>query len=569
MAPASPRRGAAPLMVGAALLLSACTGAQPASPGATPAASTTSVAATSPGAPDPSAPSAPPAPTAGVPTAEQLADARALVEDLSLRELAGQVIVARYSGFDGRAAADLVRRLHLGGVITFDVNVPSGSAQATGATLRRMTARVHDAVRADGRAWPAVIAVDQEGGPVARLGPPVVELPASMAHGAADSAEVSSAATRVVGRQLRSLGFTMVFAPDVDVTIGAADPTIGIRSPGSAPRRAARVAAAMTTGYNDAGIVSVAKHFPGHGSVTTDSHIGLPVQGASRATLQRRDWPSFVGAVEAGIPAVMMAHIVTKAIDPARPATLSRAVTTGVLRRDLGFDGLVVTDALEMAAITQRYGSAQAAVLALAAGADVLLMPADVEAAVQGIVTAVRSGRLDRDRLIEAAARGVATVLRAEAVPRVSADDLPSGRAASLALARAAVTQVQGQCGARLVRAGLQVVGGTPTDRARLAAAARAAGLGVGSGPVVVLVGGQAYRAAGSAASGTGTSGGRIVVALDTPYPLAQVPRGGTALAVFGRTKQSFTALVEVLEGATAPGSLPVRVGRHPVGTGC
>ena len=504
---------------------------------------------------------------AGLPTPEELDRARADVAGLSLDRLAGQLVVASYPGTDPAGAADLVTRHHLAGVITLGDNVPSEPAERL-PVLGELTQRVGDAVAADGRDWPAFLGIDQEGGPITRVGAPLQRWPAAMALGAADDPDLARAVAAASGRDLRALGYTVVFAPVADVTSGPDDPTIGARSPGSDPGLVARVAEAGAAGFAAAGVVPVVKHFPGHGSVDSDTHIGTAVQHADLDTLRERDLVPFRQLVAAGVPAVMTAHIVVEALDPAAPATLSRPVLTGLLREELGFAGIVVTDALNMAAVSDGRGTGDAAVAAVQAGADVLLMPPDPGAAVDALVSAVEDGELDRGRLEESAARVVATLRDRAAVDPEEPAELPEDVA--LRAARAAITQLDGECGVPLVGEAIQVTGGTEADRALLTEVAAAAGLRTGSGDVVALVGAPDYRAGGGG-GGAVAARGDVVVALDVPYPLADSTAGTARLAAYGRDRATMTALVEVLTGRReAAGKLPVDVGpEDPRGTGC
>ena len=399
------------------------------------------------------------------------------------------------------------RSLHLGGVILFEENVPTDVV--TG--LRSSAARVQAAMAADGRDWPAIIAVDQEGGPIARVHAPATAFTAAMALGASTDRSLPVRLGEASGDELRALGFTLVFAPDADVTSGPTDPTIGVRSPGSTPATVARVATGLVDGYRSSGIVAVVKHFPGHGSVPADSHDTLPVQKASLAMLQRRDLVPFAALVDDGAPAVMVAHIDVRAVDPGEPSSLSHKVITGLLRETLGFQGLVVTDALDMTAVAQLDGSAKAAVLAVKAGADVLLMPADPQAAIDGLVAAVAEGTITKQRLQSSAAKTVA-LMRDVAKHPMPPPAATVGSHASLARAVAAssITIVTGPCSGRLVGSSVRVLGGTSADRAAFTSAARKAGLRTGTGTVVRLLD-----------SGASHGSGDVVVALDTPYGLA------------------------------------------------
>lgn len=353
----------------------------------------------------------PAAPAAGVPnprtdwgpslaTVEQ---ARAAVEAMPLDVLAGQVLVAAYPGTDPGVPANLVAVLHLGGVILMRDNVASLDQ------VRATAAAVQVAAAADGRTWPAVVAIDEEGGRVSRLRGLLPDLPAFATFGAAGDDAATRERFARLGADLAAAGVTMDFAPVADVTVGAADPTIGDRSASADPAVAARTVVAAVRGLLDGGTVPVLKHFPGHGSVATDSHVGLPVQPASLEQLSARDLVPFQVAVDAGAPVVMLGHLDVLALDPGVPASLSPAAY-GLLRDGLGFDGVAVTDALDMGAVPSA-APGEEAVRALAAGADIVLKPRDVAAAHAAIVAAVQSGALPRERLEEAATRVVALQL--------------------------------------------------------------------------------------------------------------------------------------------------------------
>lgn len=349
----------------------------------------------------------PDAPTSWGPTEGEIARAKEAVAGMSVDELAGQVIVGRYAGTDPAGPAALVRDLHLAGVCVTSGNVTDGDQ------VRATTAAVSRAHAADGRDWPAVIGIDEEGGVVSHLRGIATDFPAFASAGAAIAEEgragekVVAEAARATALELRDFGFTWVFAPVADVTIGAADPTIGSRSPSSDPQLAARAVAAAVTGYDAAGVVSTTKHFPGHGSATADSHETLPVLEASLAQLRRHDLPPFEAAVEAGAPAMMVAHLDVPAIEGGMPSSQSPQVYD-FLRDDIGFDGVAITDSLGMgAALSQDFPS----IRALRAGADLLLMPVDTAETHRLVVAAIESGDLSRQRVAEGAARVVAVQL--------------------------------------------------------------------------------------------------------------------------------------------------------------
>ncbi|MGO4235031.1 glycoside hydrolase family 3 N-terminal domain-containing protein [Pseudarthrobacter sp. YAF2] len=481
---------------------------------------------------------------------------------MSPEEKAGQVLLPFFKGNQVEAHAALIQRLHLAGSIIMGDNVPRDpQGKVDVAAMGAVNQRLRQAVAADGRPWPGIIGVDQEGGAVARLGAPLTEWPAPMSYGAAGSEDLTHQAGKALAAELVPLGFDLDFAPDTDVTIGPKDPTIGARSMSADPAVAASQGVAFSRGMLDAGILPTVKHFPGHGSVTTDSHLSLPVQPATIDELRGRDWKPFQAAVAAGLPVVMTGHIAVPALEPGVPASLSAPSYAAL--RNLGFQGVAVTDALNMGAVEEQYPAGAAAVKALAAGADLLLMPADVEQAHAAILQALAAGTLPAARLDDAARR-VATMMvwhaRTAAPAGAPGGGAPAGSGAGLSakVSASAVTVLSGPCSGPLVPGAIRVEGGGPGDRERFETAAARAGLAVGSGPVVNLIG-----------FGGKPAGGDIAVTLDAPWPL-QDSGAPIKLALYGRNDTAFDALAAVLAGkATAPGKLPAAVGPYPAGTGC
>ena len=482
------------------------------------------------------------------PTPAQVDQARRLVGGLTLRQRAGQVIVASWSGTTAPVA--MVRRLHLGGVIAF-----SGNVRST-AQIRSVNRSLQASVRKAGRTWPLLVGVDQEGGLVQRVTAGATGFPTFMTSGAAGDPDLTRRVYAASGAELVGLGFNVDFAPDADVTMGPADPAIGARSAGSAPAAVTAQVLAALKGFSSAGIMPVVKHFPGHGSVTTDSHLGLPVQGASLRALQRRDLVPFAAAVKAGTSSVMVGHLSVRAVDRRFPSSLSKRVVTGLLRDRMGFGGVSFTDSLVMRAVAERFGSAGAAVQALRAGQDVLLMPGNPRAARDGIVRAVRSGRLDQARLDQAATRVVALMLHQRAM-RHATRAPGSSAALSQQYSARATTVVAGPCSGRLVGKAVRVRG-PAIAVARFEDAARSAGI------TVRRHGKKAKRATQVVLVGPGQEvKGRphVVVALDTPYVLGRSHARTAEIATYGDTAGAMRALVAVLTGrSTAPGHLPVHV---------
>jgi beta-N-acetylhexosaminidase len=404
-------------------------GSGPAPSSSAPASSGDPTATESPVDPD--------TPTSWGPTVGEVEEAQQLVSTWSPAQLAGQVIVGRFHGTDPLEPAAMVRDLHLAGVSITTDNI------ADREQVLAMTAAVAQAAAEDGRDFPPVIGVDQEGGYVSHLRGIATDFPHFQSAGTAIEADlrtgrkVTRLAARATGYELRDLGFTWVFAPVADVTIGAADPTIGARSPSQDPKVAALATAYAVKGYDSAGIVSTVKHFPGHGTATTDSHDALPVVGSSLAEIRAHDLPPFELAIAKRAPAVMMSHLDLTEIAPGVPASMAPEVYD-LLRDDLGFEGVAITDSLGMGAVG---GRPTPALQALQAGADLLLMPVDNATTHQILVDALQSGELSRARIEEAAARVVALQMwqaRVAAQRPVPPDVVEQARAASADLLSAA-----------------------------------------------------------------------------------------------------------------------------------
>jgi beta-N-acetylhexosaminidase len=383
------------------------------------------------------APVDPDTPTSWGPTVGELAAAQELVATWSPERLAGQVIVGRFHGTDPSIPARMVKDLQLAGVSVTAANV------ADRAQVLAMTSAITKAAAANGRDFPPVIGVDQEGGYVSHLRGVATEFPSFASSGLAIQADarlgrrVTRAAARTTGLELRDLGFTWIFAPVADVTIGDADPAIGPRSPSMDTRTAAQAVGAAVKGYDDAGIVSTLKHFPGHGTATTDSHDSLPAVGSTVADLTTRDFPPFVSGITKQAPAVMMGHLNLTSVAPGVPSSMSPTIYS-LLRDDLGFEGVTITDSLGMGALA---GRPKPALEALRAGADLLLMPVDTAATHQVIVDALESGEISRERVEEAAARVVAVQMwqaRVAAQRPVPVDVVEKAQAASADLESAA-----------------------------------------------------------------------------------------------------------------------------------
>jgi beta-N-acetylhexosaminidase len=344
-------------------------------------------------------------------------------------------------GFAGTTAPDwLLRRIGegLASVALFGRNVTSPEQVAA------LTAQLR-AERED-----LLVAIDEEGGDVTRLEVRTgSSFPGNHALGAVDDVGLTRAVAAELGRRLAASGVNFNWAPSADVNSNPDNPVIGVRAFGADTDLVARHTAAYITGMQSAGVATCAKHFPGHGDTGIDSHHAMPRIDVDADVLAERDLVPFRAAVAAGSRAVMSAHILVPALDPDRPATLSRHILTDLLRGELGYDGLVVTDGIEMKAIAGTYGIERGTVLAVAAGADAICVggglhdEGTVRRLSDALVEAVRAGELPEERLADAAER-------VRSLSRWAAANRPADGAADAA---------DGDVGLRAARRALRVTG--------------------------------------------------------------------------------------------------------------
>jgi len=324
---------------------------------------------------------------------------RKTLAGLTLREKIGQMIGGRYNApFLNRDSdylkglTDLVTKQKVGGMVVF-----SGEVYETAELNNYLQSRA---------AIPLLIAADFENGAAMRINGATL-FPQLMAMGAADSEDLAYQVGRVAAIEGRAMGIHINYAPVVDVNINPDNPIISTRSAGEDPERVSRLAAAFVRGSQENGMPATAKHFPGHGDTAADSHSTLPTVNGDRARLDRVELYPFARAIKAGVEVIMTAHLHVPALDPTPglPATLSPKVLTDLLRNEMGFKGLIVTDSMEMGGITNMFGAAEAAVKAVQAGVDMVLLPGDPPGAIDALVQAVSSRTISEARIDDSVRR--------------------------------------------------------------------------------------------------------------------------------------------------------------------
>ncbi|MET7512927.1 glycoside hydrolase family 3 protein [Streptomyces sp. NPDC005480] len=563
------------------------------------------------------------------------AQLKQLISRMSLEEKVGQLFVMRVYGHSAtdpdqadidanlaeigvRTAAELIDKYKLGGIIYF--------TWAHNTRNPHQIADLSNGIQRAGLAQPSriplLISTDQEHGIVCRVGEPATLFPGAMAIGAGGSRSDARTLGRIAGAELRAVGIRQNYAPDADVNINPANPVIGVRSFGADPEAVAGLVAAEVKGYQSSDIASTAKHFPGHGDTATDSHFGFPVITHTREQWQQIDAPPFKAAIAAGIDSIMTAHIMVPDLDGSGdPATLSHPIMTGILREELGFEGLIVTDSLGMQGVRDKYGDDRVPVLALKAGVDQLLNPPSLEVSWNAVLDAVKNGELTEARLDESILR----VLRLKEKLGLFDEPYVTGRgvdetvgtrehlAAADRIAEATTTLLLNKNGllplSRRTHRNILVVGadpaspsgttgpptttlgqaltelgftatvlstGTAPNQAKIDEAVAAA-----KGKDAVLVGtynvaaGSAQQRLVNALAATGVP--VVAVAIRNPYDIAQVPGVGASLAAYSWTDVELRAAVRVIAGRARPrGKLPVPVQRaddatqvlYPIGYG-
>ncbi|MGW0171784.1 glycoside hydrolase family 3 protein [Streptomyces sp. NPDC003343] len=569
---------------------------------------------------------------AAVPADGRLRD---LISRMTLEEKVGQLFVMRVYGHSAtdpdqadidanlqeigvRTAAELIAKYRVGGIIYFTWAHNTRDPHQ----IADLSNGIQKASLGQPRGLPVLIATDQEHGIVARVGKPATLFPGAMAVGAGGSHADARTLGRISGAELHALGIRQDYSPDADVNVNPANPVIGVRSFGADPDAVAGLVAAEVKGYQSSGVAATAKHFPGHGDTAVDSHFGFPVITHSRELWEQLDAVPFRAAIRAGIGAIMTAHIMVPALDDSGdPATLSHPILTGILREELGYDGVVVTDSLGMEGVRQKYGDDRVPVLALKAGVDQLLNPPSLDVAWNAVLQAVRSGELTEARLDESLLRILrlkaglgllerpfvsdAGVDRTVGVPaHLRAADRIADRTTTLLVNDGRLLPLSRRAHPRVLVVGADPASPSGTDGPPTTVLAdaltdlgfTATVLSTGTAPSPATIE-KAVAAAGNAdavvvgtynvtaASSQRTLVNQLVatgkpvvaIALRNPYDVAQLPDVKAFLASYSWTDVELRAAARVIAGRVRPrGKLPVPVQRaddpaqvlYPVGFG-
>jgi beta-N-acetylhexosaminidase len=556
------------------------------------------------------------------------------IRGMTLEEKVGQLFVANVNGETAdtndpadvaaneamygpgiRNADELIDRYRLGGIVYFRwTNNLNGPAQ-----IARLSNGIQAAALRQPSRIPMLIATDQEHGVVSRVWSPATEFPGNMALGATRRPLDSYAAYRVTAKELAALGINQNYAPVADVNVNPLNPVIGVRSFGESPDLVSQMTAAAVRGTQRAGVSATLKHFPGHGDTVTDSHSGVPWIFHTRAQWEETDAPPFRAGIAAGADMVMTAHVIMPELqsdcdidtqEGCDPATLDPEILTGLLREELGYRGVVVTDALNMAGVREKYGDERIPVLALKAGVDMPMMvdtttdTVSLEVAYNAVLDAVRSGELTEERIDESVHR-VLELKRHRGLfrDRFVSERRAAGRLGTPGhLAKAArvgdhsVTLIKNDAGLlplaagagqKVLVTGYRSVSDTSNAEpaANLAAALRGRGvatelLETGSAPDPATIAAAVSRAqandvvvvatsnaAGSAAQRDlvsallGTGKPVVLVATRNPYDIASLPQAPTYVASYSWAKPAMQAVGRVLFGDVDPvGKLPVRI---------
>lgn len=535
-----------------------------------------------------------PAESTAAPSLERTVDE--IIAEMTLKEKIGQMLMV---GFEGTTANEQVKKLlynyHVGGIILLSRNIqsPTQVAQLTKQLQKMaMETRMH---------IPLLISIDHEGGSIVRFTGGVTFFPSNMALGAAGSADYAYQEGQIVGKELQAMGINMNLAPVLDVNDNPANPVIGLRSYGESSELVASLGVAYIKGLQEEGVMATAKHFPGHGNTIINSHTDLPTVNKDRSALEQVEFYPFRKAIAAGVAAIMTGHISVPAIDPTprTPATLSSKIISGLLRGEMGYNGLILSDSMDMGAITKYYGVRESAIRAVEAGVDMLLVPWSFEMQADmydALLRAVKDGRITEER-IDGSVRRILLAKRQYAVlpaGQIELVGIPEHQALATEISDMAVTLVKDEKGViplRLVpdqqilvispsllplseqgtifgdyirarhRLSSEVVIDIYDDSTRDAAAAQA--LKQAQEACVIIVGtwyaGPWQETLVKNLLAIGKT--LIVIAFGGPYDLMHFPQIETYLVTYGILPSQIEAVVKVIFGEIPPqGQLPVSI---------
>lgn len=496
-------------------------------------------------------------------------------------------------GINGTTLSDdmisLIRKYRIGNVILFRDNIQK-SCQ-----LRALCSEIQERIL-ETTGIPAFIAVDQEGGMVTRLSSDLVNVPGNMAAAASGDTETARRLAVITARQLSGTGINFNLAPAVDVNNNSRNPVIGVRSYGDDPSRVSDYAVSAVRGYAESGILCCAKHFPGHGNTAVDSHIGLPVIDRSLRELSETELVPFRAVIDAGVPAVMSSHILFPQIEPDRvPATMSRRIMHDLLRGELGFEGLILSDAMEMAAIRTYYGADRGSVEAMKAGVDLVCVGNDdglKQQVAEACLQAAESGEITMEEMEASCGR----ILKAKSVYAFTeAEPDLAGRPEDFAAARetacAAAVIYQGTvtpvsddtffCGpidyrmTNAANADHYASDFTGHMRERFGTPGITCSVDPGEAEIRAIVreakkhrnlvmgtcNAHLYRGQLALAKALAEMGlPMTVIALRNPYDLAELPDNVCKISVFDYTLDGLYAAEQVLLSGKASGRMPVRL---------
>lgn len=512
---------------------------------------------------------------------------------MTLQEKIGQRLMTGFSGTEiPEEFRQAVKKHKIGNVVLFEDNVRDC------AQLKQLCRDIQDLIRQE-TGHSAFIAIDQEGGIVTRLPQGAVNVPGAMALGAAGDPENAYRAGLLIGREMRALGANFNFAPTVDVNCNAANPVIGIRSYSDDPHVVAEFAARSVQGLMEGGVLCSAKHFPGHGDTDRDSHLSLPYVDKSMEELERLELVPFKAAIEAGVTAVMTAHIVFPQIEPdGVPATMSRRIMQGILREKLGFRGIIVSDSMGMAAIRSHFGVNAGMLAAFKAGVDLVEIahqPQWCAEAAASLLEAAEAGELNLEEMDESVNR----ILEAK---KRWIDDMPAwdfdyeaAAEESRIMLEQTITEVSRPAsgalklenplciGCKPYRASLvgnveQGKGNPFGDQMAQELGGVSADMEQNPSPEAIAALVEQAKHHGSAVVGTMNANANpgqlaliraladsgiptVVVALRVPYDLRDLPENVWAIAAYESSPECIRAVAKVLRGELQPtGKLPVRL---------